>query len=152
MALAVSRPHRGVAGVRAAGHDVASLVEHLKPGQLLRFEHIMFPQALMGDAQARRMLIDSRLGPLLHDPRHAVLLDTLRALAHTGFQLTQTAQELNIHISALRYRLERLHALLGVDLSAPRVRFELQVALEMVTELEQDATVLTTAASPPTNC
>jgi len=52
----------------------------------------------------------------------------LRALCETGFSLSATAEFLQIHISTLRYRLERLEAILGRDLRDPSVRFELQLA------------------------
>ncbi|GAA4343577.1 PucR family transcriptional regulator [Pigmentiphaga soli] len=136
--MAVSRPGTGARGVAAAGADLQALLPLLAPGRLVPFEEVTLPRALMGDADARRMLIERRLGPLRAGAKNGFLFDTLAALADEGFHLAATAQRLGLHISSLRYRVGRIAALLGVDLEDPAQRFELQVALAMQ-RLEHDA-------------
>lgn len=130
-AMAVSRAVIGADGIAQAGNDVNSLVPLLKPGRVHDVDEIMFPRALLGDPQARERLIEHRLGALRHHPKHQPLLDTLHALCTEGFQLAATARRLDLHISTLRYRIERIESLTGASLQDARTRFELQVALEL---------------------
>lgn len=129
-AMGVSRALQGATGVAQAGADVQSLVPLLKPGRIHHFDEVLFPQALLGDADARRLLIDKRLGPLQGEKTEA-LLETLEALCEEGFQLAGTSRRLGVHISTLRYRIERIEALLGVSLEDQPLRFELQVAVAL---------------------
>ncbi|VVE32725.1 CdaR family transcriptional regulator [Pandoraea anhela] len=131
-ALAVSREHVGIDGMAKGGEDVQSLLPSLKPGKIHYFEQIMFPRALLGDANARALFIDSQLGPLLADKRQKPLLETLRALCEEGFQWAATARRLNVHISTVHYRVERIEAMLGVDFDTQSSRFEVQVAMAML--------------------
>lgn len=130
-AMGVSRPHRGADGMALGGADVQSLVDLLKPGRIHHFDEVMFPQALLGDANARKLLIEKRLGPLRGEKSEA-LLETLEALCQEGFQLAGTSRRLGVHISTLRYRLERIEAALGVSLENQSLRFELQVAIALL--------------------
>lgn len=130
-ALAVSRSHSGVAGMAQGGKDVQSLLPLLKPGKLHHFQEVMFPRALMGDAGARELFIGSKLGPLMADKKNESLLETLEVLCSEGFQLANTARRLGIHISTLRYRVERIETLLGTPLEDQGNRFELQVAVAL---------------------
>lgn len=130
-ALAVSRVHRGITGMAQGGQDVQSLVPLLRPGKVHHFQEVMFPRALMGDADARALFIQSKIGPLLNDKKGEALLETLEALCAEGFQLANTARRLGVHISTLRYRLERIESLLGSALEDQANRFELQVAVAL---------------------
>ncbi|WP_454739170.1 PucR family transcriptional regulator [Cupriavidus necator] len=130
-ALAVSRLHSGIAGMAQGGSDVQSLLPLLKPGKVHHFQEVMFPRALMGDADARQLFIQSKLGPLLSDRKGEALLETLEALCAEGFQLANTARRLGVHISTLRYRLERIESMLGTALEDQANRFELQVAVAL---------------------
>ncbi|HVM64506.1 MAG TPA: helix-turn-helix domain-containing protein, partial [Acidimicrobiales bacterium] len=77
------------------------------------------------DAFARRWL-----GPLLdHDvARQGDLVRTLSAYVECGGSYEATAAALNVHRSTLRYRLGRIKALSGLDLSDPDTRFNVQLA------------------------
>jgi hypothetical protein len=92
-------------------------------------------------------LVAEWLGPLLaHDaasggsrrpgrgdtprpPGRQGLLPTLAAYLDAGAAQQATADALGVHVSTLKYRLGRIEAVTGRDLSAPAVRFQLQVAL-----------------------
>jgi PucR family transcriptional regulator, purine catabolism regulatory protein len=53
-------------------------------------------------------------------------------LCQEGFQLAVSSRRLDVHISTLRYRLERIAALIGVSLEDQAIRFELQVAVALM--------------------
>ena len=130
-AMAVSRVHSGVKGMAVGAKDVEALVPTLRAGRLHHFDEILFPRALMGEADARDMLVERLVLPLAEKRRGEPLLDTLGTLADEGFQLANTAKALSIHISTLRYRVERIESTLGVSLEDPRIRFQLQFAIEL---------------------
>jgi PucR family transcriptional regulator, purine catabolism regulatory protein len=130
-AMAVSRIHVGVKGMAIAAKDVDALVSSLRPGRVHHFDEILFPRALMGDPDAREMLLQRLIKPLTEKRRSDALLETLASLTDEGFQLANTAKALGIHISTLRYRLERIEDVLSVKLEEPTVRFQLQVAMAL---------------------
>jgi PucR family transcriptional regulator, purine catabolism regulatory protein len=130
-ALAVSRVHTGIDGMATGSKDVDALLPTLRPGRLHRFDEILFPRALLGDANAREMLIERLVTPLVTRPRGESLLETLGTLADEGFQLVNAARSLGIHISTMRYRLERIEEILNVTLEDPKVRFQVQVAMTL---------------------
>lgn len=68
----------------------------------------------------------------LLDEKQADLFNTLEAYLDAGGNGVQTAELLHIHRSTLNYRLARIVELCGVDLSDPRARMNLQVALKLM--------------------
>ncbi len=72
------------------------------------------------------------LGPLMeHDrARKGSLVSTLRAYLETGEQ-QQAATRLRVHPNTLRYRLDRIREISGVDLEDPETRLNLAVALRV---------------------
>lgn len=130
-AMAVSRVHQGVTGMAQGHEDVLALVPLLKPGKLHDFDEVLFPRALMGDSDARRLLMEKLIEPLGNPKRGNALIETVLTLAREGFQLLNTAKALDIHISTLRYRVERIETMLGVSLDNPEEKFKLQVAAQM---------------------
>ncbi|MFF7108869.1 PucR family transcriptional regulator ligand-binding domain-containing protein [Pseudomonas sichuanensis] len=137
-AMAVSRVHQGVAGMAQGAEDVLALVPLLKPGKLHDFDEVLFPRALMGDADARRLLIDKLIAPLGNPKRGNALIETVLILAREGFQLLNTAKALDIHISTLRYRVERIESMLNISLDSPEDKFKLQVAAQMYVLAAED--------------
>ena len=85
----------------------------------------------MGEADARNMLVERLVLPLVEKRRGESLLDTLGALSDEGFQLANTVKALGIHISTLRYRVERIESALNVSLEDPQTRFKLQFAIAL---------------------
>ncbi|WP_188962243.1 PucR family transcriptional regulator [Deinococcus aquiradiocola] len=114
---------QGYAAVRA-------LLPHAPPGRLTLDSDLLVQGALNGDGRARAALVDRWTAPLSPHPK---LLVTLRALVRHAFSLKDTARALSLHANTLRYRLERLEALLGADVTSPDVRFELELALRLET-------------------
>jgi purine catabolism regulator len=86
---------------------------------------------LRGDLEAQRKFIDRLFGSLGAGKRTRALLDTALALGDAGFHLQRTAELLGIHISTLRYRLNRLSDLTGLDLETVEGRFRLQVGARL---------------------
>jgi purine catabolism regulator len=107
------------------------MLDLLRPGRIHYFDEVLFSQALLGDRNAREIFVEKRLKPL-RDEKSGALLDTLEALCDEGFQLAGASRKLGIHISTLRYRLERIETLLDVTLEDQEKRFELQVAIAML--------------------
>ncbi|MBB4864912.1 purine catabolism regulator [Pseudomonas nitritireducens] len=138
-ALAVSRVHRGASGMALGAEDVAALMPLLRPGKLHNFDEVLFPRALMGDEDARRMLLERLIAPLENPRRGNSLVDTVLCLASEGFQLLNTARALDIHISTLRYRVSRMETILGISLENPDDRFRLQVAAQMYRLIHENA-------------
>lgn len=130
-AMAVSRVHQGVGGMAQGAEDVSALLPLLKPGRLHDFDEVLFPRALMGDADARRLLIEKMIEPLGNPKRGNTLIETVITLAKEGFQLLNTSKVLDIHISTLRYRVERIESMLNISLDNPDEKFKLQVAAQM---------------------
>ena len=65
-----------------------------------------------------------------HDSMHAVdLVETLDAYLQCNGNVTHTAKMLFLHRSTLIHRLERIKALIDVDINDAQVRLALQVAL-----------------------
>lgn len=137
-AMAVSRVHQGVTGMAQGAEDVLALLPLLKPGKLHDFDEVLFPRALMGDADARRLLIEQLIEPLGNPKRGNALIETVLTLAREGFQLLNTAKALDIHISTLRYRVERIESMLNISLDNPDDKFKLQVAAQMYVLAAED--------------
>ncbi|HVW33700.1 MAG TPA: helix-turn-helix domain-containing protein [Acidimicrobiia bacterium] len=72
---------------------------------------------------------DRWLGPLAD---HRELTHTLRVLLDTGGP-SAAAAALYVHISTLKYRLRKIEAILGADLSDPEVCFNLRLAFKIDT-------------------
>lgn len=138
MAMGVSQAKEGVEGMRDAGHETAELIEHLRPGRVHHYEHMLFPRVMSGDADARRIFVARIFKPLEDGKRGQHLLETALALAEEGFHLQRTAERLNVHISTLRYRLARLSELTGLDLETVEGRFRLQLGARLYLAAEAE--------------
>jgi hypothetical protein len=84
--------------------------------------------------------VKSTLGPLLdHDARSGVQFGpTLTAFLQHGARLRDTASSLYIHRNTLAYRLQRIEAILGLDLSKPEQRLAIELALRAVPLVTRD--------------
>jgi purine catabolism regulator len=124
----VGREGSGLLDVRERYEDLLSMRRHTQGTGVHEQDAFLLPRVLAGDARARDEFVKRTLDVLEHAKGSADLKGTLRTLCQTGFSLSATADRLQIHISTLRYRLERLEAILERDLRDPVVRFELQLA------------------------
>src|SRR6202165_5026231 len=89
---------------------------------------------LLAAVTDERLVDHSRrhLGPLVaHDTaRKGSLVPTLRAYLETGEQ-QEAAKRLRVHPNTLRYRLDRIREISGVDLEDPETRLNMAVALRV---------------------
>jgi hypothetical protein len=82
---------------------------------------------------ALREFVDLVLGPLLayDTPRGRSLVATLETYLEHGGQVETTARALKIHASTLKYRLQRISAIGGLDLRNADHRFNAALALRV---------------------
>jgi sugar diacid utilization regulator len=85
------------------------------------------------DQPSARAFVRDSLGAIEeHDAAHGThLLDTLTAFVDDGCRYQSCADRLGIHVSTLRYRLERIQQLFGVDLEHSDSIFGLTLALKL---------------------
>jgi len=75
-----------------------------------------------------------KLSPIIsYDERkNAELVQTLYLYSQYEFNLRKTAREMNVSITGMRYRIEKIEELLETDLSLSNNRFEIQAALQIL--------------------
>lgn len=108
---------------RAGRHGVTRLADFGAAAMLL---------ATAGTEPARNF-VEDLLAPIqaLDAAKKESLLATLNAYLACGGRPAAAARTLGIHVSTLRYRLDRIAGLLCQDLDDPETRFSLQVALRL---------------------
>jgi purine catabolism regulator len=137
VSVGFSGPTEAPTGVAGALREVTSVMESL--ARFKRWSQVVaVPElgltGLLAAVTDERLVDYSRrhLGPLIeHDSsRKGNLVATLRAYLETGEQ-QQAAQRLRVHPNTLRYRLDRIREISGVDLEDPETRLNLAVALRV---------------------
>jgi purine catabolism regulator len=137
VSVGFSGPTEAPAGVAGALREVTSVMESL--ARFKRWSQVVaVPElgltGLLAAVTDERLVDYSRrhLGPLIeHDTsRKGNLVATLRAYLETGEQ-QHAAQKLRVHPNTLRYRLDRIREISGVDLEDPETRLNLAVALRV---------------------
>ena len=137
ISVGFSGPTEAPTGVAGALREVTSVMESL--ARFKRWSQVVaVPElgltGLLAAVTDERLVDYSRrhLGPLIeHDTsRKGNLVATLRAYLETGEQ-QQAAQKLRVHPNTLRYRLDRIREISGVDLEDPEIRLNLAVALRV---------------------
>jgi purine catabolism regulator len=137
ISVGFSGPTEAPTGVAGALREVTSVMESL--ARFKRWSQVVaVPElgltGLLAAVTDERLVDYSRrhLGPLIeHDTsRKGNLVATLRAFLETGEQ-QQAAQKLRVHPNTLRYRLDRIREISGVDLEDPETRLNLAVALRV---------------------
>lgn len=129
-----------LSGVAAELRDVAAchahcltLLRHARRPGVHRYDELLVPRALAGEKLAQDELIAETFGRVASARGGAQLEETLIALAACGFHLANTAARLGIHITTLRYRIQRIEELTGKDLGGVQERFLVQLALALRT-------------------
>jgi DNA-binding PucR family transcriptional regulator len=125
-------PHLFAAGrsARAALSGLSSAAAWPDAPRVLESDAVLPERALAGDAPARRILVD-RIHRPLAAPGHAPLLDTATAYLENGGSLEATARRLFIHPNTVRYRLGRISAVTGYDLTTAREAWAVRIALAL---------------------
>jgi len=137
ISVGFSAPIEAPNGVESALREVTSVMESL--ARFKRWAQVVaVPElgltGLLAAVSDERLVDYSRrhLGPLIeHDAaRKGALVATLRAYLETGEQ-QHAAQRLRVHPNTLRYRLDRIREITGLDLEDPETRLNLSVALRV---------------------
>jgi PucR family transcriptional regulator, purine catabolism regulatory protein len=107
---------------RQAGGD--GLVTHFDELGALRL------LCLVPDVDELTSFLRDVLGPLADDtPEAAELRYTLQVLVETNCNLAESARRMYFHYNTMRYRLERLKAIVGPFTDDPRLRLDVALAL-----------------------
>ncbi|HET7339075.1 MAG TPA: PucR family transcriptional regulator ligand-binding domain-containing protein [Candidatus Dormibacteraeota bacterium] len=137
VSVGFSAPIEAPSGVASALREVTSVMESLarfkRWGQVVAVPELGLTGLLAAISDERLVDYSRRhLGPLIeHDgARKGALVATLRAYLETGEQ-QQAAQRLRVHPNTLRYRLDRIREITGLDLEDPETRLNLSVALRV---------------------
>ena len=103
-------------------------------GAVMRYDRLgVFALLLDGDRAALEAYCARTLGPLVESEAVGAppLLDTLRLMLDHSFHWADVSRLLFVHVNTLRYRMDRIAELLGVDLGDAAVRADLYVALKL---------------------
>src|SRR5690348_2421708 len=137
VSVGFSAPIEAPSGVAGALREVTSVMESLarfkRWGQVVAVPELGLTGLLAAISDERLVDYSRRhLGPLSeHDKaRKGALVATLRAYLETGEQ-HQAAQRLRVHPNTLRYRLDRIREITGLNLEDPETRLNLSVALRV---------------------
>lgn len=132
--IGTGRAGSGAHGVLASyqeATDALDLADRLAlDTQVVNARDLLVYHVLLRDRPAITDLVETLLSPLLAargGPQP--LLDTLAAYFGCGSNAARTARNLHLSVRAVTYRLQRVHALLGVDPADPANQFQLQVAV-----------------------
>jgi DNA-binding PucR family transcriptional regulator len=104
------------------------------PGRgLVRTEEHLADVTLLQDRELAEALVRRTLAPLaeLPETERERLLHTLAAWLDHQRHTPQIAQRLHVHPQTVRYRMAKLHELLGDALDTPSGRLQLQLALRV---------------------
>src|SRR5882672_4143450 len=137
VSVGFSGPAEAPGGLAAAQREVISVMDSLarfkRWGQVVAVPELGLTGLLAAVTDERLVDYTRRhLGPLVeHDTaRKGSLVPTLRAYLETGEQ-QQAAKRLRVHPNTLRYRLDRIREISGVDLEDPETRLNMAVALRV---------------------
>jgi PucR family transcriptional regulator, purine catabolism regulatory protein len=137
VSVGFSGPAEAPEGLAAAQREVISVMDSLarfkRWGQVVAVPELGLTGLLAAVTDERLVDYTRRhLGPLVeHDAaRKSSLVATLRAYLETGEQ-QEAAKRLRVHPNTLRYRLDRIREISGVDLEDPETRLNMAVALRV---------------------
>jgi sugar diacid utilization regulator len=132
--VAVGRAHPGLYGIARSyeeAREAISMAERLHVDNAVVNAHdLLVYRVLLRDQPAIVDLVHAVLSPLVHARGGArPLLDTLQAYFDTGAVATESAKRLHVSVRTVTYRLARIKALTGYDVTDPAHRFTLQTAV-----------------------
>ena len=122
--IGVGGCHPTIAGVAAAYGEARDAVEIAVGigvhGRAVHFDEVLIDHLVRSTPYADRILA-STLQPLLEydAAKNAELVSTLRAYMESGFNLTRSAEALQVHPNTVVYRLRRIRELSGRDPHEP---------------------------------
>lgn len=133
--LAAGRAHVGAYGIARSyeeAREALTLADRLGvDAGAIQPRDLLVYRVLARDQTATADLIRDLLAPLTGargGPE--LLLETLRCYFAAGAVATEAARRMNVSVRTITYRLARVKALTGQDVSDPANRFALHVAVE----------------------
>lgn len=104
-----------------------------KAGHVVMVEELASLESLLAGipADVRRVFSGTTLGPLAHGElaSHQTLLETLEVFLAHNCSWARTAETLHLHVNTIHYRIERVQALTGRNLSRLDHKLDLRAAL-----------------------
>lgn len=132
LSIVLGREHLGAEGARTSYREALSLLSYRDRPALCTYDELLVPRVIMGDASARETFLEGFFRPLRDRKNGRELSKAMLALARHGFRFRQAAEALSIHPNTLRYRLDRVSEVLGIDLGDTDVQFRLQLAARLL--------------------
>ncbi|MGH2459022.1 MAG: PucR family transcriptional regulator [Chloroflexota bacterium] len=148
-----ARDSRGLAEVYAAARRTLAMLDLLgQRGRSISTNDPRLAVFLLFDGtrpDTRREFVDLVLGPLIaYDRRgHRRLVETLETYLDRGGNLETTARTLDVHTSTLKYRLQRIAEVSGIDARNTDHRFNAALALRL--RALDDGRLAEAGAAPP---
>ena len=102
------------------------------PGAVVHFDDLGAYRllSLIEDREELRSFVTETLGELARDDAtNADLRRTLQALLDTGGNVAEAARRLHFHYNTLRYRIDKIEAVVGPFMTDARTRLDVQLAL-----------------------
>jgi purine catabolism regulator len=130
--IVFGRVATGTGGVRAGYREALELLGYDGLGRMARYEDVLLPRVLVGDAAARDAFVRELFSGLESVKGGAALREAILRYAEGGFAFRRTATSLGIHPNTLRYRLERAAAITGLAFDDADTRFRLQLAARLL--------------------
>ena len=138
--IAHAGPHTGIGGVRQAV-DEASHALHVLAVTDRAIDPVAFGDlgiwtllGSMGDHDRLASFAEGVLGELIayDEERQSQLVETVRALVASNFQIRSAAERLYVHPNTLRHRIQRIAELSGLNFSEPDDRLKADIALRVI--------------------
>lgn len=82
-----------------------------------------------------KQFVDQTLGPVLkydREKKNEILTNTIQQYIYCNYNNQKTADSLFIHLNTLKYRLQKIQNIIGIDLHDPETRLNLQLALKIL--------------------
>lgn len=138
--IGIGTPHLGAGGLRTSVSEATTSVRTAKTqgrsNDPQHFDRLGLGRALVrwAEIDGVRPVIDEIMAPLLDQtPRQArQAVRTLRAYLDSGQNVAKTAEELHIHRNTVRYRIDRIAAVLPVSLDDPDDRLLVELSCRVV--------------------
>ncbi|TDA70038.1 MAG: GAF domain-containing protein [Clostridia bacterium] len=135
----IGRPCQKLMDYQSSYHEARKLVEISRSasyaGRVITYEDLKVERLLleMADKAYAGNFIDEILGALIeYDKKHnSHLVETLTVYLRNDCRLDLAARELFVHKNTLKYRLQRIREITGLDIQDAEVRFKLLLALRM---------------------
>ncbi|MCD2137819.1 XylR N-terminal domain-containing protein [Salinicoccus halitifaciens] len=102
-------------------------------GNILYYDDLGVEKLLfqISDQSMLNRFVESQIGDLLEADKHDELTDTLKYYIENGMSINATSKAMAMSISGLRYRLEKISDLLGVEMDDTKALFSIYMALNV---------------------